>query len=388
MDSEAFRVDPDIRTAESLPPSAYLDEAFLAREQGTLFRNHWLLAMPGAGQTQADAKDPASILQAPGARAPVEVQGSPYFLQRGQDGALRGFPNVCTHAWHTLVSAPGSGKAIVCPQHGRSFGDKGQYLGQPGIPRDLPDFPRACDHLRPLAAATWGPLAFLALETPSTAFSQSMAAIQDSLGKLPLDALRPLAVAEPVRIVEGNWKQHAGNYLDSLHIPFIHGTSRDGTDGHGLAGSVHMDSYRTEVHEHGVLQWAYARDPALGFDPALLPDRFAHPERRVFALWWFLFPNITLNFYPWGLSVNLYEPVPGAPDQTRFHWMRWSWDEVKAKQLGNWHMEDVDAEDLEALTQVTRGLRSGEAVRGRFAPGSEEAPHWFQRRVYEALFSA
>ncbi len=376
MENETFYVDSDIQVAESLPPSAYLDQAVLDKELQTLFRHAWLLATP----TTANL-DVVESLGAPGSRVPVIALGSPYYLHRSEEGTLRGFPNVCTHAWHTLVTAPGAGKVVVCPQHGRTFDANGQYRGQPGMPKGLPNFPRLCDHLRVLKAATWGPLAFLALDDPEAPFDAVFAAINESLGNLPLDTLRRLPVEQEVRIVEGNWKQHAGNYLDVLHIPFIHG------DG-GLASSVHMDSYQTEVYNHSVLQWAYAKDPSLGFDPELLPERFAHPEKRVFALWWFLYPNVTLNIYPWGLSVNLYEPIPDRPDATRFHWMRWTWDNEKAANMDQWHMEDVDQEDVDALREVTKGLRSVEAVRGRFAPGAEEAPHWFQRRVYEALFSA
>ena len=54
--------------------------------------------------------------------------------------------------------------------------------------------------------------------------------------------------------------------------------------------------------------------PEDGFAPAQLPERLRDPDRRrVFALWWFVWPNLTFNFYPWGLSVNVYQPVPGAP---------------------------------------------------------------------------
>lgn len=374
MDPQAFVVDPDIRQAESLPPAAFLEPAFLERELATIFRHHWSVLPSGPAEA-----DLATHLATPGARAPVTLLERPYFLHRSMDGALRGFPNVCTHAWHTLVTAPSVGQAIACPQHGRSFHADGRYKGQPGMPRDLPGFPRACDHLRSMPASTWGPLALMALGEADVSADELLADLQDTMGDLPIAALRREARRHEVREVDGNWKLHAGNYLDTLHIPFIHGQ--------GLAGSVQMDSYQTEVHEHGVLQWAYAKDPALGFDAGLLPARFQHDEHRVFALWWFLFPNITLNFYPWGLSVNLYMPIPGKPDKTAFHWYTWTWDDDKAIRRDAWHMRDVDDEDVEALRQVTQGLRSDEAVRGRFIPGAEAAPHWFQRRVYEAVFS-
>jgi choline monooxygenase len=108
----------------------------------------------------------------------------------------------------------------------------------------------------------------------------------------------------------------------------------------------------------------------------------------VFALWWFVFPNLTLNFYPWGLSINLYAPVPGKPQRTLFHWYHLVRDASKyAKREEVWMMKAVDDEDVDALTQVARGVRSGMAPRGRFAGDAEKGPHWFHRKVYESAFA-
>ena len=171
--------------------------------------------------------------------------------------------------------------------------------------------------------------------------------------------------------------------MDQMHIPFIH--AKPG----GLSEAVELPSYRTELHGHAALQWAYARDPANGFDPRLLPARFRSAQKRVFALWWFVFPNLTLNFYPWGLSVNVYAPVRGRPERTLFHWHQFSWDEAKfAQRDERWQMRDTDAEDVDALSQVARGIRSGFAPRGRFSAAQERGPHWLHRLVYEGVFGS
>jgi len=109
----------------------------------------------------------------------------------------------------------------------------------------------------------------------------------------------------------------------------------------------------------------------------------------VFALWWFVFPNLTLNFYPWGLSVNVYEPIPGKPEKTLFRWYEWSWDDKKfAERERRWLSDQVDAEDVEAMAQVRRGARSGLAPRGCFSSTEETGPHWFHRAVSRALLGA
>lgn len=133
----------------------------------------------------------------------------------------------------------------------------------------------------------------------------------------------------------------------------------------------------------------YAGNPEHGFEPDQLPARFAQPGRRVFALWWFVFPNLTLNFYPWGLSINVYMPVPDRPDRTRFEWYHFVLDEERYGRRDDvWLNHQVDAEDVDAMRQVSRGLRSGLAPRGRFAPGHETGPHWFHRLIYETAFAS
>jgi phenylpropionate dioxygenase-like ring-hydroxylating dioxygenase large terminal subunit len=201
---------------------------------------------------------------------------------------------------------------------------------------------------------------------------------------IALENLTGHRVDVEAREVDGNWKQHAWNYMDNFHIRFVHKGPG------GLADAIDMSSYRTELHKFSALQWVYAIHPRNGFDPRLLAARFRDPRntsKRVFALWWFIFPNIALNFYPWGLSVNIYMPIRGRPEKTLFLWYQYALDEEKFRQRNNtWLSEQVDAEDIEAISLVSKGARSEFAPRGRFAPKEEEGPHWFHRLVYETIF--
>ena len=103
-----------------------------------------------------------------------------------------------------------------------------------------------------------------------------------------------LHAKENAGALDGNWKQHAWNYLDAFHIPFIHRGPE------GLIDAIDYKSYTTEIYDHAVLQWAWAKDPAHGLKPEHTPERLRHADKRVFALWYFLWPNLTLNSYPWG----------------------------------------------------------------------------------------
>lgn len=379
-------VHQDIAKAESLPARAFTDPDVLARELETIFKSNWLLLPePSGADARADSRPWTERLKQRGARSPVTLLDKPLFLQRGwRDAKLRLFPNVCTHAWYPLAAGPGRSEKMVCAQHGRQFDATGKVLSQPGFAPKAGVFPRPCDHLTEFPVEPFGPLAFTALGKTKLDFKALAGLLLEPLGKLPLAAMERRPQAGDLRELDGNWKQHSWNYMDKFHVQFIHKAPA------GLADAIDLNSYRTELHEGAALQWAYAKDPESGFDPALLPERFRDPKgRRVFALWWFVFPNLTLNFYPWGLSVNVYEPVPGKPEKTLFRWYAWSWNDAKfAERETRWLSDQVDAEDVEAMAQVRRGARSGLAPRGRFSPTEETGPHWFHRAVSRALLGS
>ncbi len=388
LTAEQCRVDDDIRRAETLPAAAFVDGEFAQRELDTLFRTSWQL-LPDHGD---DPRPLDEQVAARGTRVPVSLLGRPLYLQRGwDDDVLRAFPNTCTHAWHPLVLGASRGPTLVCAQHGRRFDCTGRFVSQPGFTKLL-DFPRDCDHLPSLPVAIWRRMVFANLAAgpaPQHPLARSIsgapalpsvfAEIDASLANMPAAVERTSA---ETRDVAGNWKQHAWNFLDPFHIGYVHRAP------HGLADAIELASYTTEIYEHSVLQWVYASKPADGFDPAWLPERFHDPAgRRVFALWWFVFPNLALNFYPWGLSVNVYQPIPGRPEATRFVWHQWAIDREKhADRDRRWLSSQVDAEDVDTLAHVSRGLRSGFAPRGRFAPDDEQAAHWFHRNVARGVF--
>ncbi|HEX5058105.1 MAG TPA: SRPBCC family protein [Kofleriaceae bacterium] len=375
---ESCYVDDDIRSAEGLPAAAFSDREFLARELETVFKTSWLV-VPERGD---DPRPLDEQVAARGSRVPITVLDRPLFVQRGwDDDTLRAFPNTCTHAWYPLVLGPTRGPTLVCGQHGRRFDCTGRFVSQQGFTGDIPNFPRACDHLQQLAIAAWRRLTFVNMGTPAVPFDELFREVDASLANMPP---MPERMSAEIRDVAGNWKQHAWNFLDQFHIGFVHRAPG------GLADAIDLGSYKTELYDRSVLQWVYAREANDGFDPAWLPARFHDDKkgRRVFALWWFIYPNLALNFYPWGLSVNVYQPVPERPEMTRFVWYQFALDRQKhAERDRRWLSSQVDAEDVDALAQVSRGLRSGFAPRGRFAPDHEQAGHWFHRLVSRDVLS-
>ena len=292
-----FLVDPDIRRAESLPDLAFVDSDFLEFELGTIFNRTWMLVPHHDSPVRST--DFSELLRKPGSRVPFSLLGKPLFLQTNSKREINCFPNVCTDAWHPLVESASIGGSIVCPQHGREFDSEGRFVSHEGFEK-LEDFPRESDNLRKLLVENWGPLTSMPRRALGT-FKKIIENVKESIPGIDLESFKYRPVADEVREVDGNWKQHAWNYMDNYHIRFVHKGPG------GLADAIDLETYTTELHQYSALQWAYARRPKEGFAPEQVVTRFKDPndgDKRVFALWWFIFPNTTLNFYPWAFLLT------------------------------------------------------------------------------------
>src|SRR5947208_14106154 len=118
-------------------------------------------------------------------------------------------------------------------------------------------------------------------------FREFIEKVQQSVRGIKLAGLRRHRFDGEVRQVEGNWKQHAWNYMDNYHIRFVHKGPG------GLADAIELETYTTQLYEYSALQWAYARRPEDGFAPQQVAAQFKdtnNADTRVFVLWAFTFP--------------------------------------------------------------------------------------------------
>ncbi len=97
--------------------------------------------------------------------------------------------------------------------------------------------------------------------------------------------------------VNAHWALYCENYLEGFHIPFVHG---------GLSKEIEFETYKTELGTYSSLQTAESRKIVHQTDADSYALAFANGAA---AFYFFVFPNLMFNFYPWGLSVNVVEPV-------------------------------------------------------------------------------
>jgi choline monooxygenase len=171
--------------------------------------------------------------------------------------------------------------------------------------------------------------------------------------------------------VDAHWALYVENYLEGFHIPFVHA---------GLNQVVDYGSYASELFRYSNLQVALAKPGESAFEPpAGSPDH----GKRIAAYYWFVFPNLMLNFYPWGLSLNLVQPR--GIGRTRVAFRSFVHDPAKLETGAGSGLDRVEAEDEATVQAVQRGIRSRFYRHGRYSPTRERGVHHFHRLLCDFL---
>jgi choline monooxygenase len=361
MDTRRFEVDADVRRAHTLDKAFYLDDAAFAAATERIFARgwHWLGMLDdvaGAGRLA-----PRTLL--PG------LLDEPLLLARDAGGTLRALSNVCTHRGNVLVEAPCAAADITCRYHGRRFALDGRLRGMPGF-EGVAGFPSPRDDLAALPLGHWAGHGFAAL-APALPLDDVLAEMQACLAWLPIETWRPDASRSRDYEFDAHWALYVENYLEGLHIPFVHP---------GLAATIDMAGYRYELGRASVLQLAQALPGEAAFD---VPEGVPRHGQRIAAYYWWLFPNLMFNVYPWGLSVNVV--VPLSKSRTRVLFRSFVADAAALGQGAGGALDAVEMEDESVVLGVQRGLRSRFYGHGRYAPHHEAGVHHFHRLIGEFM---
>jgi choline monooxygenase len=203
----------------------------------------------------------------------------------------------------------------------------------------------ASKQTKSVARESEGRMLFASLD-PAATLEEWLAPVRARCGWMPLEEARFDAGRSRDYLVNANWMLYVDNYLEGFHIPFVHA---------GLNQALDYGEYTTELFPWGNLQLGIGKGGEGGgacFElPAASPDR----GRNVAAYYWWLFPNTMLNFYPWGLSVNVVRPL--GVDRTRVSFLSYVWDESKLGEGAGTGLDRVEREDEAVVEAVQRGLK-------------------------------
>ena len=326
---------------------------------------------PDAGRTALRLEHLADPQAAMLREAPLD---EPLVLTRDAGGRARCLSNVCTHRGARLCTESKRAKSLLCPYHGRRFDLAGRLKHAPGF-EDALDFPRERDHLAKVRHEAWGPLAFSSVD-PNEDFESLRGLLDDYFAFLEPQAWRWDASGREDYPIAANWLLYCDNYLEGFHVPFVHP---------GLSRAIEMSSYETRLLQGAVMQVAFAREGEAAFDP---PDDHVDARRPVAAWYLFVFPNLMLNIYPWGLSLNRVRP--DGVDGCIIEYARWlrpeALDNPQSRHEGaGANLDTVEAEDQEVVLSAQAGLASRLYPGGRYSPQHERGLHHFHRWLCQAL---
>jgi len=358
-----FHVDPDITVAQTIDKAFYLDDTLWPRVREAVFASawHWL--------------GPLDAVAEPGSLAPHDLLpgllDEALLLARDGAGTLRCLSNVCTHRANRLIDAPCKAEHIRCGYHARRFDLDGRMRFMPGF-EGACQFPSSSDDLPQVALGDWAGHAFTSLN-PRWPLARWLGDMRQRLAWLPMHTWRADDSRSRSFEFDAHWALYVENYLEGLHIPHVHP---------GLNQALDMAHYRYELGTAHVLQLALARDGEAAFAP---PPASPDHGQRVAAYYVWLFPNLMFNVYPWGLSVNVVQPL--SPTRTRVLFRSFVADASLLGQGAGGALDPVEMEDEAVVLRVQSGIRSRLYNKGRYSPQHERGTHHFHRLVAECLNS-
>lgn len=359
-----FDIDADVARAHTLDKAFYLDAEVWQRTREAVFARSWQWL-----GTLDDVAEPGSL--APRELLPGLLD-EPLLLARDAAGTLRCLSNVCTHRGNLLVHTACRAAQIRCGYHARRFDLDGRMRFMPGF-EGACNFPSPADDLPSLPLQAWRGHGFASL-APAAPLAEVLGEIEARLPWLPIETWRADTSRSREFVFDAHWALYVENYLEGLHIPFLHPA---------LNRTLHMAGYRYEIGRWANLQLALAQPGEAAFTP---PPGSPDQGQRIAAYYWWVFPNLMLNVYPWGLSLNLVQPL--GPAKTRVLFRSFVADASLLTAGAGGALDPVELEDEAVVLAVQRGVRSRLYAPGRYSPQHERGVHHFHRLLASALDEA
>jgi choline monooxygenase len=357
-----FFVHPDISQAETISTEIYNSPHFFELAKEKIFAAGWQWAGDARQVVDSGSCHPFTLLE--------NYLNEPLLLTRDQQGEVRCLSNVCTHRGNLLLTEDCKTANLRCRYHGRMFQLDGTFKSMPEF-NEVKNFPSPNDNLTSLPLFVWGNFLFTSLtqQLPAELFFKDM---MERVSWMPLDEFHYDPGLSKEYEINANWALYCENYLEGFHIPFVH---------EGLNAALDFSDYSTELFfPFSSLQLGISKTGENCFDlPATSPDY----GKKLAAYYFWVFPNMMFNFYPWGLSINIIEPRSVNKTSVRFISYVWK-DELREKGAGS-DLDKVELEDEEIVQQVQKGVRSRFYKHGRYSVSREKGTHHFHRLLAQFL---
>ena len=356
-----INVVSDIRLAETLPAKFYKEKGLFDLTKKKIFLKCWHWIGDNTSLNEKNTIIPVNILP--------EFLDEPILITSSEKNKLSCFSNVCTHRGNILIEEKCKAKKIICKYHGRRFNNCGKFEYMPEFEQTI-DFPRKCDDLHNFSMFSWNSLLFVGLD-PSFDIENIFKTINERISFLPLENLKPHKELSKDYLVNANWALYCDNYLEGFHVPFVHKDLNDVLD---------YNNYDTEIYEYYNIQIGYSKKNEECFK---IPEDHKDYGKNIAAYYYWIFPNLMLNIYPWGISVNLVCPLEIS--KTKILFRSYVFDKTKLNTGASGDLDKVEMEDEEIVQSVQKGINSEFYRTGRFSPTKEKGVHHFHSLISRFL---
>ncbi len=351
-----FSINPDICKAETLSSDFYTDERYFEQSKEKIFARSWQLV----GTTdEIENIKPHTIL--------AGFLNEPILITK-QNEKINCLSNVCTHRGKILVENECNAKGLRCNYHGRHFDLNGKFLSMPEF-ENVENFPSEKDNLSNIPFDIWGKLIFASIN-PIAPFNEFIAEIKGTLQDFDFENLKLVSTKDYE--VQAHWALYCENYLEGFHIPFVHKS---------LNEEIDYGSYETKTFQYSSVQIGKENSPQMNTDK--LGSKKTPFEENIVAYYFFVFPNLMFNFYPWGISVNIVKPI--KKDLTTVVYLSFVNDETNLNKGAGADLETVELEDQKVVESVQKGINSSFYENGRYSPAREQGTHHFHRLIAEFM---
>jgi choline monooxygenase len=357
-----FYVDANITRAKTLATEFYNSPRYFDEAKEKIFAPSWQFI--GSKEMVKFTGDVQPFVLLPG------YLNEPLMLTKDKEGQLHCLSNVCTHRGNLVAWQPCSRAGhLRCKYHGRLFGLDGKLLSMPEF-KEVEGFPCEEDNLPGLPLKEWGNLLFTSLTAKDT-FMVYFKEMMERMHWLPLHefVLRP-DLGKTFE-VDANWALYCENYLEGFHIPFVHAT---------LNAALSFSDYTTVLYPKSILQVGVGKNEEDCFE---LPETSEDYGSSIAAYYFWVYPNLMFNFYPWGLSVNVVNPID--VHKTKVEFIVYMWREEKYDKGAGSNLDKVELEDEEIVEQVQKGILSRFYKHGRYSVTRESGTHHFHRMIAESM---
>lgn len=359
---DPLHVHPEISKAKTLHTDFYLAAENFEKAKEKIFARTWQFVGDTDQVKEPGWVTPVTLLD--------QYLNEPLILSRDKQGNLHCLSNVCTHRGNLLVEKPCKLNDIRCKYHGRRFHLDGNFSSMPEF-KEVENFPSDNDNLTRLALYPWKKWLFTSL-TPGLDPSPFFQDMDQRVGWMPFDQFSFRPDLSRDYFIDANWALYCENYLEGFHIPFVHA---------GLNTVIDYGNYTTELFRYSSLQLGLAKDDdEIVFE---IPEGQAYAGKRIAGYYFWIFPNMMFNFYPWGLSMNIVRPLDVA--RTRVSFLSYVWDENKLRQGAGANLHQVEMEDEDIVQNVQKGIRSRFYKHGRYSVKRETGTHHFHRLLHEFM---